>query len=59
MDELSQLEEDLRESLRHVRAPEGFADRVMARVEARPQRRLAVAAVRVPRAGWLAVAFLL
>ncbi len=60
MDELTPLEEQLCESLRHVSAPTGFADRVMARVEDRNG-----AGVRTPRrvlmmpswhAGWMAAA---
>lgn len=34
MDEMTELESSLRQALRHVPAPEGFAGRVMARVAA-------------------------
>ncbi len=60
MDELTRMEESLRESLRHVSAPEGFADRVMVRVKqhdagrARTSRRVLEMPSRY--AGWLAAA---
>ena len=38
MDERNEIEEQLRESLQHVPAPDGFADRVMARIAERESR---------------------
>lgn len=54
MDEFKEIEQNLRQSLQHVAAPEGFTDRVMARVANRksitPARR--VYAVMPTRTGW-------
>ena len=56
MDELTDLEAGLRKRLHHVKAPEGFTDRVVARVEARSQSHRAFATLHISRTGWLAIA---
>lgn len=61
MDELMELEEELRQALRHVPAPDGFADRVMRRVGAETaltalERRSQGTLLRMHPVWWSAVA---
>ena len=59
MDEWMRMEQSLRDSLRHVSAPDGFTDRVMGRVAVRQQKPKWMAAMHVSRAGWIAAAAIL
>ena len=56
MSDLEQLEYDLRRDLRHVPAPAGFADRVLARTARRQGRRFPSNALNARAAWWAAAA---
>jgi hypothetical protein len=49
--EVAEIEEGLRRGLKHVAAPEGFTDGVMARVAAREKSRLVLAQKKAPFVG--------
>lgn len=53
---MSRLDDELREALRREEPPEGFAERVLARIERRPERAPAwrgwLAGFRAPRLRW-------
>src|SRR5438094_10203640 len=62
LEEMETLEQDLRDALHHVPAPQGFTERVMSRVAERdqrprkPVRRLSLASVRPYGAWWAGIA---
>ncbi len=59
MDDMTGVEDKLRQSLRHVSAPDGFTDRVLARVDARRQTSAPPVARPSWQTGWLATAAVL